>query len=378
MEPEVTITSEAGVCLNPNVQPDKSGSESVAKPVRLTELSHGGGCGCKIDPASLHEILAKVPKTHITPDLIVGIEHSDDAAVFRISDDTALVFTNDFFTATVDDPYIYGRIAAANALSDIYAMGGTPIMANAIVGFPVNTLDMECMQEIMHGGVDVCRDANIPLSGGHSIDNPQPIFGLAAVGKVHPTRVKTNSGARVGDILLLTKPLGIGVMASAFKLNLISPEGYKEFVDTITMLNKPGAWLGEQEGVHAMTDITGFGLAGHLLEMARGAQVRMELDLNSIPVIEEAWTHVVEGVVPGGAYRNMHSYGDELQFEDGDLDRQLIYSDPQTNGGLLVSVHPDMAEEYKECLEDMGYEHVAIVGEVKNMTADKPHVIFKK
>jgi selenide,water dikinase len=378
MEPEVNINNATDVCLNPNLQPDESGSKSAVKTVRLTELSHGGGCGCKIDPASLHEILAKVPKTHSTPDLLVGIEHSDDAAVFRISDDTALVFTNDFFTATVDDPYTYGRIAAANALSDIYAMGGSPIMANAIVGFPVNTLDMECMQEIMHGGVDVCRDASIPLAGGHSIDNPQPIFGLAAVGKVHPANIKTNSGARVGDVLLLTKPLGIGVMASAFKLNLISPEGYKEFVNTITMLNKPGAWLGEQEGVHAMTDITGFGLAGHLLEMAKGAQVSMELDLNSIPVIEEAWTHVVEGIVPGGAYRNMHSYGEELLFEDEDLDRQLIYSDPQTNGGLLVSVHPDMAEEYRQCLEDMGYEHVAIVGEVKNLTADKPHVIFKK
>lgn len=378
MEPEIKITEAAGVCLNPNTQQDESGAGLPRKSVRLTELSHGGGCGCKIDPASLHEILAKVPKTHISPDLIVGIEHSDDAAVFRISDDTALVFTNDFFTATVDDPYIYGRIAAANALSDIYAMGGTPLMANAIVGFPVNTLDMECMQDIMRGGVDVCRDANIPLSGGHSIDNPQPIFGLAAVGKVHPTRVKTNSGARVGDLLLLTKPLGIGVMASAFKLNVISPEGYQEFVNTITLLNKPGAWLGEQEGVHAMTDITGFGLAGHLLEMAKGAQVRMELNLNSIPVIEEAWTHVIEGVVPGGAYRNMHSYGDELLFEEEDIDRQLIYTDPQTNGGLLVSAHPDMAEEYQKCLEDMGYEHVAIVGEVKNLTANKPHVIFRK
>lgn len=358
-----TLCAVPPVGLFDGITPPKSEQK---KEVRLTEISHGGGCGCKIDPVSLHQILTKVPRSAQFKELLVGIENSDDAAVYQINEDQALVFTNDFFTATVDDPYIYGRIAAANALSDIYAMGGEPLLANAIVGFPVNVLSMECMQEIMHGGVDVCKEAGIPLAGGHSIDNPQPIFGLAAVGMIHPRNVKTNSAARVGDVLILTKPLGIGIMASAFKLDVISEKGYQQFVDNITMLNKPGAWLGKQSGVHGMTDITGFGLAGHLLEMAKGARVCFEIDTSSVPVIEEAWKHVADGVVPGGAYRNMHGYGEDLGFSDQwDMDRQLVFSDPQTNGGLLVTVDPNYAEEYVSALQGMGYPEVAIIGLVK-------------
>ena len=357
------------VCtVSPNGAFDSTAStvSENRKDVRLTEISHGGGCGCKIDPASLHQILAKVPRSAQFEELLVGIENSDDAAVYQINEDQALVFTNDFFTATVDDPYTYGRIAAANALSDIYAMGGEPMLANAIVGFPVNLLSMEAMQEIMHGGVDVCKEAGIPLAGGHSIDNPQPVFGLAAIGMVHPSRVKTNSAAKPGDVLILTKPLGIGIMASAFKLDRISKQGYKLFVDIITMLNKPGGWLGKQPGVNAMTDVTGFGLAGHLLEMAKGAKVCMEIDTASVPVIDEAWKHVVEGIVPGGAYRNMHGYGEDLSFSDQwDMDHQLVFSDPQTNGGLLVTVEPEYAAEYVAELQTMGYPEVAIIGQVK-------------
>lgn len=352
-------------------------SDSQHKRVRLTEISHGGGCGCKIDPASLSQILAKVPKTGHMKELLVGIENSDDAAVYQINEDQALVFTNDFFTATVDDPYIYGRIAAANALSDIYAMGGEPMLANAIVGFPVNVLSMDDMQEIMRGGVDVCKEAGIPLAGGHSIDNPQPVFGLAAIGMVHPGKIKTNSAARVGDVLILTKPLGIGIMASAFKIDAITRRGYQQFVEQITMLNKPGAWLGQQNGVHAMTDITGFGLAGHLLEMASGANVCIEVDTDSVPIIDEALTHVVEGIVPGGAYRNMHSYGDKLSFDEKwDMDHQLIFSDPQTNGGLLVTVDPKYAADYVSSLQEMGYGSVSIIGQVKEAGYHKHQVNF--
>lgn len=346
--------------------PEKNGAYSkYGKSCRLTEMSRGGGCGCKIDPSSLHEILANVPKISKFADLIIGIEHSDDAAVYKINEEQALVFTNDFFTATVDDPYIYGRIAAANALSDIYAMGGVPLMANAIVGFPVNELPMSAMQMIMQGGIDICEEANIPLSGGHSIDNPQPIFGLAAVGMINPDQVKANSTAKAGDVLVMTKPLGIGILASAYKLQMLSELAYQKYISVITMLNKPGAWLGKQDSVHAMTDITGFGLAGHLLEMAKGANVTMVIDTDQVPVIEEAWDFVVEGVVPSGAYRNMESFTENIRFADKwDIDRQLVFSDPQTNGGLLVSMDEADAGRIMDEMKKQGYSDVRVIGEV--------------
>lgn len=357
---------------------DAPREEAINTP-RLTDFSQGGGCGCKIEPAALHEILAKVPRHSTNPNLLVGIENSDDAAVYQINSEQALVFTNDFFTATVDDPYTYGRVAAANALSDVYAMGGEPLLANAIVGFPVDKLPVDSMQEIMRGGVDVCKDANIPLAGGHSIDNPQPIFGLAVVGMVHPKRVKTNATSQPGDLLILTKPLGVGIMASAYRTGAISDAAYDRFIDTITILNKPGSWLGSQEGVHAMTDVTGFGLAGHLLEMAQGANVRMIINTKSVPVLAEAWEYVEEGLVPGGAYRNINAYGDSLDFEDEwNIDHQLIFTDPQTNGGLLVAVAPDKADEYVDKLKQMAYADVAIIGEVlPNKGTDAP-IVFRQ
>ncbi len=344
---------------------------------RLTELSKSGGCGCKIDPSALSEILTYVPKTSLNENLLVGIEHSDDAAVYRISEDQALVFTNDFFSATVDDPFVYGRIAAANALSDVYAMGGTPLMANAIVGFPVDEIPMKSMQQIMQGGISVCEVANIPLSGGHSINNPQPIFGLAVVGTVHPNNIKTNKDSQIGDILILTKPLGIGIMSSAFKLKLISKKGYAEFVDVITQVNSPGSWLGTQPAVHAMTDITGFGLAGHLLEMANAADVCMEVEMNSVPIINEAIKHVSDGIVPSGAYRNMSSFTNYVSFSEAwDIDKQLIFSDPQTNGGLLISVAPESAVEIIAKLGKMGYENISIIGQVTERTTPEDAVRF--
>lgn len=348
-----------------------------SKSCRLTELSHGGGCGCKIDPAALHEILRHVPKFAVCDDLLVGIEHSDDAAVYRINEQQALVFTNDFFSATVDDAYTYGRIAAANALSDIYAMGGQPLMANAIVGFPVNTLAMHTMQDIMQGGVDVCQEAGIPLCGGHSIDNPQPIFGLAAVGMINPSNIKTNSNAKIGDVLIMTKPIGLGIMASAFKLGVISDSGYEQYIKYVTQMNKQGAWLGQQHSVHAMTDITGFGLAGHLLEMADGAGVSMEINTAAVPVIEEAWLHEAEGVVPSGAYRNMSSFKNSIEFSDcWDVDQQLIYSDPQTNGGLLVAVDEDTASELVTELCSQGGADVHVIGRVTTRRNDGVAVNF--
>lgn len=347
------------------------------KAPRLTEMSSGGGCGCKVDPASLSEMLADVQQTSVPKDLLVGIEHSDDAAVYKINEEQAIVVTNDFFTSIVDDPYLFGKIAAANSLSDVYAMGGTPTMATAIAGFPVNELSMSDRQEIMRGGVEVCQEAGIPLAGGHTIDNPQPIFGLAVVGLVHPNQIKKNANAKVGDVLILTKPLGIGIMASAFKLNVISSTGYKEFVKNITLLNKPGAWLGKQLGVNAMTDITGFGLAGHLVEMAKDTNVRFDIDTTNVPIIEDALTHVVEGIVPSGAYRNMSSYGHELNFsEQWDSDHQLIFSDPQTNGGLLVSVEPNYAEHYVSELNKMGYDDVRIIGRVEPSDKNQALVSF--
>lgn len=335
--------------------------------VCLTQYSHGGGCGCKIDPAALHEILANVPKFAEDKNLLVGIASSDDAAVYRINDDQALIVTNDFFMPIVDEPYAYGRIAAANAISDVYAMGGTPIIATSIVGFPVNKLPLVVMQEIMRGGVDVCKEAGIPLAGGHSIDNEEPIFGLVAVGLVHPDNIKTNSGTRPGDVLLLTKPLGIGIMTTAMKVNALSQQGYEKVVKVMSTLNKPGAWLGTQSAVHAITDITGFGLGGHALEMARGGGVDIDIDTRKVPVMAEVWDLATEGIVPGGAYRNLSAYGKALKFVGAlEKDHELIFTDPQTSGGLLVAVAPEAVEEITAKLTAFGFGEIAVIGRARD------------
>lgn len=313
--------------------------------VCLTKYSHGGGCGCKIDPAALHEILAKVPRFAEVPDLLVGIESADDAAVYQISERQAIIVTNDFFMPIVDDPHAFGRIAACNSISDVYAMGGTPLMAVSIVGFPVNKLPLNVMQEIMRGGVEICQDAGIPLAGGHSVDNEEPMFGLCVIGLIDPDHIKKNSGAQVGDVLITTKPLGIGIMSTALKVKSLSQAGYEKVVRVMSSLNKAGAWLGTQASVHALTDITGFGLGGHALEMARGAHVSIILEMHKVPIMEEALTLATEGLVPGSAYRNLAAFGNALQFSGNiGTEHQLIFTDPQTSGGLLMAVAPEAAD----------------------------------
>lgn len=345
--------------------------------VRLTDFSKGGGCGCKIEPATLHQVLSKVPKRCDDQALLVGIENSDDAAVFKINESQALVFTTDFQAPIVDDPYRFGWIAAANALSDVYAMGASPLLATAIVGFPVGEVEVTDVQEIMRGGVEACKAAAIPLAGGHTINNPQPIFGLAAAGMIHPNLVKTNSGAHVGDVLLLTKPLGVGIMSTAIKTGDLSDEGYEKFLEVVCAINSAGAWLGQQSSVHALTDVTGFGLAGHLLEMAKGSRLAMQINAGGIPVMDEAWELATRGIVPNGAYRNLQSYGDQVYFDDNwGVDAQLVFTDPQTNGGLLMAVARDEAENIIAGLRSQGCQQVIRIGEVTQRKGTDAPVVF--
>jgi selenide,water dikinase len=310
--------------------------------IRLTEFSHGGGCGCKIAPAILSEILSASPIRGLPKELMVGTETADDAAVYRLNDTQALVATTDFFTPIVDDPFDFGRIAATNAISDIYAMGGRPIMALAIVGMPLEKLPVSAIRGILAGGESVCAAAGIPIAGGHSIDTLEPIYGLVALGLVHPDKVKRNSSAKAGDVLVLGKPLGIGILSAALKKGKLSAAGYAEMLKWTTRLNTPGQALAEMPAVHALTDVTGFGLAGHLLEMCRGSGLRAEVSFAALPVIGEALDWVKQGVATGASDRNWKGYGEEIDLPAGfaDWQRKLL-SDPQTSGGLLVACAPD-------------------------------------
>ena len=272
-----------------------------SKPIRLTQFSHGGGCGCKIAPGLLQEILARAPQGIVPPELLVGTETSDDAAVYRLNDSQALVATTDFFTPIVDDPYDFGRIAATNALSDIYAMGGTPIMALALVGMPIAQLPPEVIGRVLEGGADVCREAGIPIAGGHSIDVLEPIYGLVGLGLVHPQRVRRNADAQAGDVLVLGKPLGVGILSAALKKGILDAAGYADMLRYTTQLNRVGIALGALDGVHAMTDVTGFGLAGHLLEVCRGSGLSAQVELASVPLIEAAARFAAKGVVTGAS-----------------------------------------------------------------------------
>ncbi len=284
------------------------------KKIRLTEFSHGGGCGCKIAPAVLSRLLAESPLKTLPADLLVGVETADDAAVYRLNDTQAVVATTDFFTPIVDDPYDFGRIAATNALSDVYAMGGTPIFALAVVGMPLDKLPEEVIRQILAGGEAVCAAAGIPIAGGHSIDVLEPIYGLVGIGVVHPAHVKKNAGALDGDVLILGKPLGIGILSAALKKGLLSEAGYAEMLRWTTTLNVTGVKLAKMPGVHAVTDVTGFGLAGHLLEICRGSQLAAQVEFNRLPLIEEAVTHVRAGISTGASSRNWSSYGASVQF----------------------------------------------------------------
>ncbi|MEO6017772.1 MAG: selenide, water dikinase SelD [Polaromonas sp.] len=332
---------------------------------RLTSLSHGGGCGCKIAPGVLSEILKNSSNLPIPKELLVGIETADDAAVYLLNDEQALIATTDFFMPIVDDPYDFGRIAAANAISDVYAMGGTPIMALGLVGMPINVLPLETIGAILRGGQDVCRDAGIPIAGGHTIDSVEPIYGLVVLGLVHPSRVKKNSGARAGDVLVLGKPLGVGILSAALKKEQLSAEGYAQMIATTTQLNKPGIELARLEAVHALTDVTGFGLAGHGLELARGAGLRMRLQMDQIPLLPGVLELAAEGTVTGASGRNWDSYGAEITLPDGlSAAHKALLSDPQTSGGLLVSCSPGSVDEVLACFHQHGFGHAARIGDM--------------
>lgn len=330
---------------------------------RLTSLAHGGGCGCKLAPSVLQQILARMPAAGPFPNLLVGTETADDAAVYRLNDDQAIVATTDFFTPVVDDPRDFGRIAAANALSDVYAMGGTPILALAVVGYPVDKLPAETVQEILAGGASICAEAGIPVAGGHSIDSAEPIYGLVALGLVRPDRVRRNSGARAGDALILTKGLGIGVFSAALKQGRLSAQDYAAMLASATQLNRVGPALADQPGVHAMTDVTGFGLLGHLMEMCRGSGLRAVVRAENVPVLPGAAALAQDGVGTGAARRNWASYGADIALSGGLAPWwQGLLCDPQTSGGLLAAVAPDAAEKALDLVRQAGFGRAALVG----------------
>jgi selenide,water dikinase len=332
---------------------------------RLTSLSHGGGCGCKIAPGVLSDILKRTPRMPMPAALLVGIETADDAAVYQLTDEIALIATTDFFMPIVDDPYDFGRIAAANAISDVYAMGGKPIMALALVGMPVNVLSTEVIGRILAGGESICREAGIPIAGGHSIDSVEPIYGLVAMGVVHPKRVKRNSDARVGDRLVLGKPLGVGVLSAALKREALSAEGYAQMIANTTKLNTPGPDLAAMAGVHALTDVTGFGLAGHALEVARGAGASAALDWARVPMLAGVRALAAEGMVTGASERNWGGYGAEVLLPTGfsAVDRALL-TDPQTSGGLLVSCDASAVGDVLAVFRRHGFDAAAEIGEI--------------
>ena len=331
---------------------------------RLTSLSHGGGCGCKIAPGVLSEILRDTARLPLPPELLVGIETSDDAAVYRLNDEQALVATTDFFMPIVDDPYDFGRIAATNAISDVYAMGGRPIMALALVGMPVDVLSTSTIGLILAGGESVCREAGIPIAGGHTIDSVEPIYGLVALGLVHPGRVKRNADAQPGDVLILGKPLGVGVLSAALKKNSLDAAGYARLIATTTQLNTPGPELAALPGVHAMTDVTGFGLAGHALELARGARLRVRIDWSRVPLLAGVRELAEQGMITGASARNWAAYGHEVELPPGfgPVDQALL-ADPQTSGGLLVSCAAQAVDEVLAVFRRRGFAAAAVIGE---------------
>ncbi|MBZ2207250.1 selenide, water dikinase SelD [Massilia soli] len=347
-------------------------STAPEQTIKLTSFSHGGGCGCKIAPGVLSEILKNSTGFPVPKELLVGIETADDAAVYKLNDEQALIATTDFFMPIVDDPFDFGRIAATNAISDVYAMGGTPIMALALVGMPVNKLPIETIGQIIRGGESICAEAGIPIAGGHTIDSVEPIYGLVVLGLVHPSKVKRNADARAGDVLILGKPLGVGVLSAALKKDALDADGYAAMIENTTKLNKPGKALADMPGVHAMTDITGFGLLGHLLELARGAKLEAQLDMASIPLLPGVEQLARDGFFTGASGRNWDAYGSDVTlFEGIAAAQQALLTDPQTSGGLLVSVDPAIADEVLALFAREGFAHAAVVG---RMAAGAPRV----
>jgi selenide,water dikinase len=330
---------------------------------RLTSLSHGGGCGCKIAPGVLSSILKGSTGMPMPKELLVGIETSDDAAVYQLNDEQALIATTDFFMPIVDDPFDFGRIAATNAISDVYAMGGTPIMALALVGMPISVLSVATIGKILDGGASVCRAAGIPIAGGHTIDSVEPIYGLVALGLMHPGRVKRNASAQVGDRLILGKPLGVGVMSAALKKDMLDAAGYAQMMAVTTQLNTPGPALAALDGVHAMTDVTGFALAGHALEMARGAGCTVQMDWQNVPFLGGVRALAEQGCITGASGRNWAAYGHEVSLPtDFSAVDQALLTDPQTSGGLLVCCAPEAAQAVLDTFVRMGFADAADIG----------------
>jgi selenide,water dikinase len=339
-----------------------------APKIRLTSFSHGGGCGCKIAPGVLSEILKnagasfanKVPK-----ELLVGIETADDAAVYKLNDQQALIATTDFFMPIVDDPFDFGRIAATNAISDVYAMGGTPIMALALLAMPINQLPLDVIRRIIEGGESVCTAAGIPIAGGHTIDSVEPIYGLVALGLVHPDEVKKNSDARAGDVLVLGKPLGVGVYSAALKKDKLDAAGYAQMIASTTKLNTPGRSLSNLPDVHALTDVTGFGLLGHLLEMARGANLAATLRMRDVPLLPNVEALAAEGFITGASARNWAGYGHQVTLKGATDVHKALLTDPQTSGGLLVACTPDTVNEVLRQFRAEGFDQAAVIGELQ-------------
>jgi len=329
-------------------------------------MAHGGGCGCKLSPAVLSTLLSNVSAAQSFKQLLVGTETGDDAAVWQIDERTCLISTTDFFMPMVDDPHDFGRIAATNAISDIYAMGGRPILALAILGMPLGKIAPERVREILDGGREVCQVAGIPVAGGHSIDTPEPIYGLAVNGICAPSELRRNCDARAGDLVILTKPVGVGIYSAAFKKEALSPADYADMLATMTTLNQIGAELGKDSSVHAMTDVTGFGVLGHALGMARGSGLRFILRSETIPLLPRAIELAQQGFVTGASGRNWESYGESVALApDCPPWRRQILTDPQTSGGLLVACAPGRAVGLLRTIRNAGYPAASIIGEMR-------------
>lgn len=334
--------------------------------VRLTSLAHGGGCGCKLAPSVLQELLAGHPQAKPFAQLLVGAETSDDAAVWKLDDNTCIVATTDFFMPVVDDPRDFGRIAATNAISDVYAMGAKPIFALAILGMPLGKLPVEIVRGILEGGASVCADAGIPVAGGHSIDAPEPIYGLAVIGICKPEQVRRNTGAKPGDALILTKGIGVGVYSAALKKGILTGEQYAEMIATTTLLNRVGGEISSDADVHAVTDITGFGLLGHASEMAHGSNAKVVIFSGEVPYLAAARDLAQAGHVTGASHRNWSSYGASVKLPDGYSEwKQHLLTDPQTSGGLLVSCSASAADRLLKQIRAAGYPLAAIVGKIE-------------
>ncbi len=342
-----------------------------AKKFRLTDLAHGGGCGCKLAPAVLESILGKSASGFLPKELLVGIETSDDAAVFQINESQAIVATTDFFMPVVDDPFDFGAIAATNAISDVYAMGGRPLFALALVGMPIERMPVETIRKILAGGESVCSKAGIPIAGGHSIDSAEPIYGLVAIGLVDPRKIKRNAGALPGDKIILGKALGVGICSAAIKKEKLDAEGYAAMIASTTQLNTPGTRFAELASVHALTDVTGFGLAGHLLEVCKGSKVAALVQWDAVPLLPGVLELARAGFKTGASNRNWAGYGAMVDLPGGDELKKTLLTDPQTSGGLLLTCEPGAASEVLAIFREQGFDRAAVIGEI---TAGSPRV----